>query len=283
LAVVALVVAIVCLRQPEHGAPSKPVWDITPPSSDRVLLSIPSVSVDTVRDDVFTFVQMSGNGPQDRRGYCESLLRKAGCDPRVTQDGDVWVWKQGSGSEVVILGAHHDKASGPGVGILDNMLGCILVARLADAFHHMDTRASYLIVLYNDEERGRRIGSANHPPGAPKYGRPAYIIEIDYVGDKRAPLGGRWLGPMQEYTVAGLKLSSYPMPKPPTIHTERDSMSNVDVAKAYLAYETALFLIEGIERGDGLVPPDTVAFWKKDSPYRPLPHRRATDSPESRP
>lgn len=56
------------------------------------------------------------------------------------------------------------------------------------------------------------------------------------------------------------------MPDPPTIHTERDNIDNIDFDKAYLAYKTVISLIEGIEKGDGLIPPNTVNFWRKDQP-----------------
>ena len=74
-----------------------------------------------------------------------------------------------------------------------------------------------------------------------------------------SPIGGRFLK-------TGIKITTYSMPDPPTIHTERDNISNVDFDRAYLAYKTVISLIEGIEKGDGLIPPDTVNFWRKDQP-----------------
>ena len=98
-------------------------------------------------------------------------------------------------------------------------------------------------------------------------GRPTYVIEIDYVGDKSADLGGRWMSPTGgRFVETGIKITTYPMPKPWIAHTEKDNISNVDFDKAYLAYKTVISLIEGIEKGDGLNPPDTVNFWRKDKP-----------------
>ena len=74
-----------------------------------------------------------------------------------------------------------------------------------------------------------------------------------------SPIGGR-------FTKTGIKITTYPMPDPPTIHTERDNIDNIDFDKAYLAYKTVISLIEGIEKGDGLIPPNTVNFWRKDQP-----------------
>ena len=53
------------------------------------------------------------------------------------------------------------------------------------------------------------------------------------------------------------------LPKPDIIHRENDNISNVDFDKAYLAYKTAISLIEGIKKGDGLNPPNTVNFLEK--------------------
>jgi hypothetical protein len=147
------------------------------------------------------------------------------------------------------------------------MLGCILISNVAEALRDESTNFTYIFLTYGDEETGRKIGAATSSYRAGSGQRPTYVIEIDYVGDKNAELGGRWLSPTGgRFFKTGIKITTYPMPEPLTFHTERDNLGNVDFNKAYLAYKTVISLIEEIETGDGLNPPDTVNFWRKDKP-----------------
>jgi len=204
---------------------------------------------------------------EGRRAICIRLFRAAGFDPVVTEDGDVLVYKQGRTADTVAAGAHYDKVDGPSAGILDNMVGCILVSKIAKALKEEPTNYTYVFLVYGNEETGRKIGSAICGPGSGRRGRPTYVIEIDYVGDKDGELGGRWLSPSAgRFLRTGIKINTYPMPEPRKIHTERDDVSNVDFGRAYLAYKTVISLIEGIESGEGLKPPGTINFWRKDQP-----------------
>lgn len=242
-----------------------PARDITriPASTQRVELSSPGVPRELIEADLRRFAGLSTNTAQSRREYCATLLREAGYAAHIDPGGDVWAWKQGSSANVVLIGAHSDKVDGPSQGILDDMIGCVLTARTMHALRERSTRYSYLVVLYADEEGGRTIGQAAHPKGAPSDTAPAFIISVDYVGDIRSELLGRWLTPDERSGEPGqgIMLTSYPQPSPPTTHSDRDNLASVDFAQAYLAYETILFLVEGIERGDGLRPPPTARFW----------------------
>jgi hypothetical protein len=204
---------------------------------------------------------------EGRRAICIRLFRAAGFDPVVTEEGDVLVYKQGRTADYVAVGAHYDKVDGPSTGILDNMLGCVLVSNMARALKEEPTNYAYVFLAYGDEEAGRKIGSAIRGPASDRRRRPTYVIELDYVGDRDAELGGRWMSPMAgRFLRTGIKITTYPMPDPWKIHTEQDNISNVDFGRAYLAYKTAISLIEGIERGEELQPPPTVNFWRKDEP-----------------
>ena len=168
------------------------------------------------------------------------------------------------------VGAHYDKAGERSEGILDNMLGCILVSKVAKILVRADTEFTYLFCCYGREEAGRRI-SAPISFYRAEHGRPTFIIKVDYVGDKRAPgLVGAYLSPVDGYLQTGIKISTYPWPDPPTMHTERDNIKNVDFDIAYLAYETLIHMVEQVEDGKGLTPPPTVSFWRKDKPLQPL-------------
>jgi hypothetical protein len=223
------------------------------------------VSLDEIISETMDFNQVDVNTNEGRRTFCVDLFREAGYEPVTTESGDVLVIKQGLVSDYVAVGAHYDKAEGPTRGILDNMLGCILISDIAEAFRNESTNFTYLFLTYTNEEPGRKIGSATYNSGL--NGRPVYVIEIDYVGDKNADLGGRWLEPIGgRFQKTGIKITTYPMPDPPSIHTERDNITNVDFDKAYLSYKTVISMIEGIEDSNELIPPDTVNFWRKDKP-----------------
>jgi len=228
---------------------------------------IQPIALEEIVSETTNFSQIEINTNENRRYFCIGLFKEAGYDPVMTDSGDVLAIKQGLMSDYVAVGAHYDKVDGPSQGILDNMLGCILISNIAEALKDEPTNYTYLFLAYGNEEIGRKIGSATsgYRPGPDQ--RPTYIVEIDYVGDKSADLGGRWLSPIGgRFLKIGIKITTYPMPDPPTTHTERDNISNVDFDKAYLAYKTVISLIEGIEKADGLKPPNTVNFWRKDKP-----------------
>ncbi|MCL5281493.1 MAG: M28 family peptidase [Planctomycetes bacterium] len=204
---------------------------------------------------------------EGRRAICIRLFRGAGFEPVVTGEGDVLAIKQGLTTDYVAVGAHYDKVGGSSEGILDNLLGCVLVSKVAKALKEESTNYTYAFLAYGDEEIGRKIGTATSGYRSGHGQRPTYVVEIDYVGDKDAELGGRWISPRAgRFLRTGIKIVTYPMPDPWKIHTERDNVSNVDFGRAYLAYKTVISLIEGIEGGAGLKPPDTVNFWRKDKP-----------------
>jgi len=236
---------------------------------------IQPVALEEIISDTSSFSQIEINTNESRRDYTANLFKEAGYDPVVMDNGSVHAVKEGLMSDFVAVGAHYDKVDGPSEGILDNMLGCILISNIAEAMLDEPTKYTYVFLTYGDEELGSKIGSATFGNKSNGANRPTYVIEMDYVGDMHSELGGRWIGPMAgRFQKTGIKITTYPQPKPPTIHTERDNISNVDFSQAYLAYKTVISLIEGIETRDELVPPDTVNFWRKDKPLhgRPTHH-----------
>lgn len=225
------------------------------------------VELEEIVSETTKFSQVESNTNENRRSFCIEMFREAGYEPVVTDSGDVLAIKQGHTSDYVVVGAHYDKVAGSSQGILDNMLGCILISNVAEALRDESTNFTYIFLTYGDEEIGRKIGYATSAYRSGPGGRPTYVIEIDYVGDKNADLGGRWLSPTGgRFVKTGIKINTYPMPKAGIIHTEKDNISNVDFDKAYLAYKTVISLIEGIEKGDGLIPPNTVNFLRRDKP-----------------
>jgi len=251
--------------------PENPVLDWTPPTKQDVDIGLEPTSLEEIISETTRFDGRQGNTQEDRKSFCIDLFKEAGYEPIITNSGDILAIKKGRSSEYVTVGAHYDKVDGPSKGILDNMLGCIVVSNTAEVFRDKPTEFTYLFLCYTDEEVGRKIGTATsgYQPG--QAARPRYVIEVDYIGDKQGGLGGRYLSPLGgRYLKTGIKITTYPVPEPPTIHTERDNINNVDFNKAYLAYRTVISLIEKIEKADQLQPPDTVHFWKKDKPLRGL-------------
>jgi len=229
--------------------------------------TIPSVPSEEIVMETSRLAETELAAQGGRREICVRLFRDAGFDPVITKEGDVLAFKVGLTTDYVAVGAHYDKADGPSLGILDNMLGCILVAKAAKAVRNHETNYEYLFLAYGDEEAGRKIGSAVSSCRRESRRRPVHVIEIDYVGDRAGELGGRWLSPTAGgFLKTGIKITTYPMPDPPTIHTERDNLDSVDFARVHLAYKTVISLIDGIEQGTGLRPPDTVNFWRREDP-----------------
>jgi hypothetical protein len=261
-----------------HSKPQKPAFipdavvqekhrrETTFATENDIDTIIQPAPLEEIVSETTNFSQFETNTDESRRSVCIGLFKEAGYDPTTTNKS-VYVVKKGHSSEYVAIGAHYDKVEGPSQGILDNMLGCILVTDIAEVLKDEPTKFTYLFLTYGDEEQGRKIGAATSVYRSDSGLRPTYVIEIDYVGDKGAGLGGRWLSPIGgRFLKTGIKITTYPMPKSPTIHTERDDVSNVDFNRAYLAYKTVISLIEGIEKGDGLNPPNTVNFWRRDKP-----------------
>jgi hypothetical protein len=229
--------------------------------------TIQPVALEEIISETTNFNKIESNTNENRKSFTIGLFEEAGYEPILSGSGDVFAIKKGLTQDYIAIGAHYDKVEGPSKGILDNMLGCILISNIAEAMKNEPTQYTYLFLTYGNEETGRKIGSATSGYKSGHDHRPTHVIEIDYVGDKNAELGGRWMSPFGgRFTKTGIKIMTYPMPDPPVIHTERDNIDNVDFDKAYLAYKTAISLIEGIEEGKGLIPPNTVNFLRKDQP-----------------
>ena len=94
------------------------------------------VELEEIVSETTKFNQIKFNTNENRRSFCIELFREAGYEPVVTNSGDVLAIQQGITSDYVAVGAHYDKVEGPSQGILDNMLGCILISNVAEARHY---------------------------------------------------------------------------------------------------------------------------------------------------
>jgi|WetSurMetagenome_2_1015567.scaffolds.fasta_scaffold180214_2 hypothetical protein len=263
---------IVVFYLPNHQIPMEVVQEnqkkeTTFATKDDIQTKLLPIALKEIIAEVEDFNQIEINNNEKRKSFSEYLFIQAGYEPLTSNTGDVFAIKQGLSNKYIAVGAHYDKVEGPSDGLLDNMLGCILVSDIAEVYKDEKTYYSYLFITYTDEEIGCKIGSAISGCRSEKDWKAIYVIEIDYIGDRNGGLGGRWLSPVNGgFHKTGIKITTYPIPEIPTIHTERDNIRNVDFNKLYLAYKTIISMIEKIEDGNDLAPPDTVNFWRKDKP-----------------
>lgn len=88
------------------------------------------------------------------------------------------VTKKGNTDEVVIVGAHYDKAS-EGCGTIDNWTGIVVIANLYRALQNVPTEKTYLFVAFDKEETGL-LGSAAMAGAIPKGKRPGYCAMVNF-------------------------------------------------------------------------------------------------------
>jgi hypothetical protein len=89
------------------------------------------------------------------------------------------------GSEIIVVGAHHDHLGGGFLGANDNASGVVAVLAIAQAVRqHGATRRSVAFVTFGGEEAGL-VGStrlATHPPDALPMDRVVEFINLDMIG-----------------------------------------------------------------------------------------------------
>lgn len=244
-----------------------------PPQAADIQVNYPIVSQGELGGQIRAFTTLAKNDVESRRDFCRKNLEQSGLQVSVSQLGDVIAVKPGHLKDCVFVGAHYDKGQEPSnTGLLDNMLGCILVSEAAKLLAGRETQYTYVFLCYGDEETGRRMPSSLDVPEAEGLGRPAFILEVDYVGDKRAGLVAYYLlHGVYGYRQAGMKLTAWPQPHPGTIHSERDNIESVGFKEAHLAYKSMVWMLEGIERGDGLKPPPVAFFMEPQTPASTQP------------
>lgn len=71
---------------------------------------------------------------------------------------NVVITKQGTGDEVVIVGAHYDKTDA-GCGVIDNWSGVAIIAHMYGTLRPLQTAKTYVFVAFDKEEAGLK-GSA---------------------------------------------------------------------------------------------------------------------------
>lgn len=88
------------------------------------------------------------------------------------------VTKKGRTEEIVVVGAHYDKAD-DGCGAIDNWTGVVILANLFAALKEMQTQKTYVFVAFGKEEKGL-VGSAAMAKAIPKERRPFYCAMVNF-------------------------------------------------------------------------------------------------------
>jgi len=113
---------------------------------DDIQTRIRPVALEEIISETEDFNQIDINTNETRRTFCVELFCEAGYEPVTTESGDVLAVKQGVKSDYIVVGAHYAEVDGPAQGILDNMLGCILISNIAEAYKNESTNFTYLFL-----------------------------------------------------------------------------------------------------------------------------------------
>ena len=94
------------------------------------------------------------------------------------------------GSEVIVIGAHHDHVGGGLLGANDNASGVVALLAIAQAVKQRDAapRRTIAFVTFGAEEQGM-VGSQHfvaHPPAALPIGKVVQLINLDMVGSHKS-------------------------------------------------------------------------------------------------
>lgn len=186
--------------------------------------------------------------------------------------------KQGSSSELIVIGAHYDKVS-HGCGAVDNWTGIVAIAHLYRTIKDVPLKKSVLFVGFGREEDGL-LGSREMVKAINKdqLGQYCAMINIDSLGlgipqaengisskklvTRAADLAKRMQMPFQQGTIfeGDTDSSSFLARKIPAIalhglsnewrqvlHTNEDQMSKVNPTSVYMGYRLALALFGELE------------------------------------
>ena len=156
---------IVVYYLPNHQIPMDVVQEnqkkeTTFASKNDIQTKLLPIALKAIISEVEDFNQIEINNNEKRKSFCEYLFIQAGYEPLTSDTGDVFALKKGLSNKYIAVGAHYDKVDGPSDGLLDNMLGSILVSDIAEVYKDEKTYYSYLFITYTNEENGRKIGSA---------------------------------------------------------------------------------------------------------------------------
>jgi hypothetical protein len=220
----------------------------------------------------------------ERLSAAQALFEKTGASPAEISIGkfqnveNLIVKKQGNSQDMIIIGAHYDKAN-VGCGAVDNWTGVVVLAHLNKTIRQFQTKKSVLFVAFGKEEKGL-IGSRAMAGEIDKeqISRYCAMINIDSFGlaspfvlenissNKLTTLASDAAKKMKmPFTTARIDgatsdSSSFIAKKIPAvtlsglsnewrsiIHTANDQVKQVNPASVYLGYRLALAMWSQIE------------------------------------
>lgn len=125
---------------------------------------------------------------RDRLPAVQALLEKMGAQAaeisveRFKRVENVTVRRQGKSENLIIVGAHYDRAS-IGCGAVDNWSGIVALAHIYRTVRRMSTNKTIVFVAFGKEEKGR-VGSKAMADSIEKSQRQQYcaMVNIDSLG-----------------------------------------------------------------------------------------------------
>jgi len=204
---------------------------------------------------------------------------------------NVTVRKQGDGPEVIVLGAHYDKAW-QGCGALDNWSGVVTLAHVYKTLGPFKSHKTLLFVLFGMEEEGLKGSKAMvQAMDADQISNVCAMINLDSIGmgapqvaenisNKSLRLRAQGLAqamkiPFGHARVPGNSDSSSFLDRGvpaltihavtsdfrDVLHTSKDQVSAVKPESLYLTYRLVLTLLESLDTSD-------CAIWRESKTGR---------------
>jgi putative aminopeptidase FrvX len=219
-------------------------------------------SVGTPASDL-TVERFKISEPHVRSSYVENLL----------------VRKNGSPSEIVVVGAHYDKVDA-GCGAIDNWTGVVALANLYASLKDVPLSKTYIFVAFGEEEVGL-FGSGKMANAIPKDERGQYcaMVNIDSLGlavpqvlenastpklrdltealahEMKVPFGSARIqdsdsdsSSFLQLKIPAVTIHGLTMQWSRVLHTPADRVSNVNPESVYLGYRLALLLLTRIDQ-----------------------------------
>lgn len=221
---------------------------------------------------------------EDRPAAVKALFEKMGAPAsdisvdRFKNVENIVVFKRGSSTEKIVIGAHYDKVAS-GCGAIDNWTGIVTLAHLYRSLKDMPLRKTLVFVAFGKEERGL-IGSRAMVNAIRKeeLGQYCSMVNIDSLGmgapqvadnmssgklgDLAASLALEMKIPFGHAVIEGADADSSPfMGKkipaltihgvtadwPAVLHSSKDQPAMVNPTSVYLGYRLALYLLTRLE------------------------------------
>ena len=217
---------------------------------------------------------------EERLDATESLFAKMEVSPsqispeKFNQVENLVIRKEGASKEVIVIGAHYDKAPA-GCGALDNWTGIVTLAHLYKSLKHVPLKKTVLFVAFGKEEKGL-IGSRAMAASIPQdqVGLYCAMINVDSLGlvvpqvddsvssatlevlaadlarEMKIPFGHAPIenaeadsSPFLRKKIPAVTIHGMPNEWATILHSQKDQPSKVNPLNVYLGYRLALAMV----------------------------------------